>query len=78
MKLIDTYTNMCFYSLVLHEKDTLPLIFAISTVSIVIMLIFKVLTSLYFTFFVLFKLKDSKEISIKLDDNSKLKQNLAE
>lgn len=69
MKLIDTYTNLCFYSLVLHERDNLPLyMFAIATASAAVTVVFKVIVTAYFMGFAICRVKKEKT---SRDGNSK-------
>ncbi len=57
MKLIDTYTNLCFFSLVLNDRENLEIymlaVTAASTISIVLI---KLILTFYFAFFVILKL----------------------
>lgn len=57
MKLIDTYTNFCFFSLVLNQREMMkPYIFALTMLSIAITFIVKLGLTSYFTIFVLTRL----------------------
>lgn len=60
MKLIDTYTNFCFFSLVLNQKDDIkPYILALTFLSVALTFLLKFGVTTYFTVFVLTKLGKS-------------------
>ena len=52
MKLIDTYTNLCFFALVLYQRDHIPLyMFLITTIALALYILLKfILTCLFIAF----------------------------
>ena len=58
MKLVDTYTNVCFLSLVYYQRDSIAIYLLIITALVVVMyILFKAMLTIYFIGYTLVKLK---------------------
>lgn len=69
MKLMDTYTNVCFFTLIFYDKESVPTyMFFVSIASIGIILITKLILTLSINGYLCCKVKPALSIS----ENSKI------
>ena len=78
MKLIDTYTNLCFFSLIINESEKVTgIIFGISVASIAVTLVLKIMLVIYFFIFVLFKLGKEPELKNENESSTLMKKSVS-
>ncbi|CDW87966.1 leucine-rich repeat-containing protein 34 [Stylonychia lemnae] len=79
MKIIDTYTNLCFFSLVLNQADKIPgLIYGVSAAAIGVTILFKIILVMYFLIFVLVKLGKEEKPKNENENTTLMKKNVSQ